>query len=274
MSRSPHPRRLGFTLFQLLVVLAILIILFALLLPALLRVRVTAARAQCANNLKQLGLAMHNCNDAYGKLPPAAGPFPNAQSSPNTFFFYILPFIEQQNLYNTANTGQDFSAWTNAVYSQPVKTYLCPQDDTGGKTNLYDGWLATSSYAANFLVFGDPERNSLEGAARIPATFQDGTSNTIVFAERFQRCAGQPNAWAYSGDSNWTPLFARFSSDKFQINPTDQACDPDLAQGPHPAGLQVSLADGSVRFLGPKLTETTWRAALTPSGGEVLGADW
>ena len=274
MLRSPRPSRLGFTLFQLLLVLAILIILLALMLPALVRVRVAAARSQCANNLKQIALAMHNCNDTYGKLPPAVGSFPAANKLHNTYFFYVLPFIEQANLYNRAQTGDDFSAWTNEVYSQPIKTYLCPQDNTGDKTNQYDGWLATCNYAANYLVFGDPPRNSLEGSPRIPATFLDGTSNTIVFAERLQVCGGQPNSWAYAGASPWTPVFAYYSTDRFQVNPSDQACDPELAQGPHPGGLQVGIADGSVRFLSEKLSETTWYFALTPNGGEVFGADW
>lgn len=274
MPRSTPPSRLGFTLFQLLLVLAILIILLALLLPALVKVRVAAARSQCSNNLKQIVLAMHNMNDTYGKLPPVAGSFPIPGKEHNSIFFYMLPFIEQQNLFNLGNTGPDYSAWTNGIYRYPIKTYHCPQDNTGGKMYLYDGWLATCNYAANFLAFGDPKNNSLEGSARIPASFPDGTSNTIVFAERLQICAGQPNAWAYSGVSPWTPVFGYYSTDRFQVNPSDATCDPSLAQGPHPGGLQVGMCDGSVRLLGPKLTETTWYSALTPNGGEVLGPDW
>jgi type II secretory pathway pseudopilin PulG len=269
-----RPGRPGFTLFQLLVVLAILLILLALLLPAVQKVREAAARSQCANNLKQIILAMHNCNDTYGKLPPAAGDFPAQQGSQGTFFFYVLPFIEQQNLYMAAQTDGKFSVWTNEVYSKPIKVYVCPQDGTGDATNVHDGWLATASYAANYLVFGDPAQNSLQGAPRIPATFPDGTSNTIAFAERFQECHGQPNAWAYPGTSYWTPVFAWLRIDRFQVNPTADNCDPARPQSPHAGGLQVGIADGSVRFVSQKLSETTWKAACTPAGGEVLGSDW
>src|SRR5689334_16527450 len=99
MRLSPRRPRRGLSLFQLLLVLAILLILLALLLPAVQKVREAAARTECANNLKQLALAMHNMNDTYGKLPPAFGGFPQAQNSPNTYFFTSLPFVEQQNLF-------------------------------------------------------------------------------------------------------------------------------------------------------------------------------
>jgi type II secretory pathway pseudopilin PulG len=269
-------RRFGFTLSQLLVLLALLGILFGLLLPAVQKVREAAARTQCANNFKQIALATINCADTYqGKLPPLAGTFPAGSNDQGTCFFHILPFLEQDTLYkNSADESGARSAWINGTYSRTIRTYLCPADRTGTPDFLYQGWLATSSYAANFLVFGDPNSYSMQGSARFPASFTDGTSNTILMAERFQMCNGEPTAWAYDGVSSWAPAFAFTSTGKPQIQPEPKQCDPSVPQSPHPSISQVGMADGSVRALTAQISAQTWWAACTPNGGEVLGSDF
>ncbi|HZT80378.1 MAG TPA: DUF1559 domain-containing protein [Gemmataceae bacterium] len=270
----PPRRRTGFTLFQLLVVLAILAVLLGLLLPAVAKVREAAARAKDSNNMKQIAIAMHNINDTYGKMPPLAGPFPTNDKSMGTFYFYALPFIEQDNLYKKAGDGQGgFYVWNNATYAQVIQVYVSPQDRTALPGGRYQGW-ATTNYALNFQVFGDPAANTLQGSPRIPASFPDGTSNTLVIASRYQVCGDTPCAWGYYGGTLWAPAFAYQSSGKFQTMPPPGQCDPNLPQSLFPGGINVGMADGSVRFVSSQISPLTWWYATVPNDGMPLGADF
>jgi type II secretory pathway pseudopilin PulG len=274
MSPTRPTSRRGFTLFQLLVVLALLALLFGLLLPAVQKVREAAARTQCSNNFKQQALAMHNLNDTYAKLAPLVGPFPQGTPSYGTLYFYMLPFLEQDNLYKNAFDGTGYYVWFNDTWSRSIPTYLCPTDKSAPPGRPFDGWLATGGYAANAQVFGDRKKQSLDGSPSIPATFSDGTSNTIVFSERYQVCNGEPCGWGYPGGTAWAPAFMYLNTGKFQTRPAANRCDPTLAQSPHPAGINAALGDGSVRFVSEKISVQTWWYACTPDGGEVLGPDW
>jgi prepilin-type N-terminal cleavage/methylation domain-containing protein len=179
LNRSVVPRR-AFTLIELLVVIAIIAVLIGLLLPAVQKVREAAMRTQCQNNLKQLGLAMHNFNDSYGQLPPAIGYV--GQTAVGSTHFFLLPFLEQQNLYTLANGN------SANVSGQPVKIFYCPADPSAAGISTsppvihtqYAG-LATTSYAINFLV-------GQFGGRTIVTSMPDGTSNTVMFGERYQYC--------------------------------------------------------------------------------------
>jgi type II secretory pathway pseudopilin PulG len=260
-------RRDGLTLISLLVVLAILAMLLALLLPAVVRVRMAASQSQSINNLKQLALALHSVQDTHRKLPPVVGNFPaQTKEKRGTLFFHILPFIEQDNVYRLAQGD----VTTNGTYAARIPTFENPQDKSAPPDGLYKGFLATTSYAANWMVF----RHTDGGTASIPRTFRDGTSNTMVFAERYQMCNGNPCAWGYSSLYYWAPMFAYYSKGKFQSAPTQEACDPALAQSTNAFGIQVALGDGSVRTVLDQISPQTWWYATDPSDGMVLGPDW
>jgi type II secretory pathway pseudopilin PulG len=264
---SPVHRRNGLTLISLLVVLALLAMLLALLLPAVSRVRSSANRAQSINNLRQLALALHNINATYKKLPPVVGNFPaNTNEKRGTLFFHMLPFVEQDNVYRLAQGD----VTTNGSYAVRIPSFESPDDKTAPPDGLYKGFLATTSYAANWMVF----RHADGGTASIPRTFRDGTSNTLVLAERYQMCHGNPCAWGYSSLYYWAPMFAYYSKGKFQRTPSQDTCDPALTQSTDPTGIRVALGDGSARTVFDQISPQTWWYATDPSDGMALGSDW
>ncbi len=212
MHLAPRVRR-GFTLIELLVVIAIIAILIGLLVPAVQKVRVAAVRLQSRNNLKQLGLAMHDAHDTYGKTPPMFGYYGGGTSGPaGTVFYHILPYLEQDNLYRMGPDGSR---------SSPLKVLQHPGDPSYGTgtftltASMPAWWAATgtanpippwanpanttwglSSYSANWQVYGDYGIKLTDIA--------DGTSNTILFNEKFavsSRPVGNPlsgaNLWGY-----------------------------------------------------------------------------
>jgi prepilin-type N-terminal cleavage/methylation domain-containing protein len=317
--------RRGFTLIELLVVIAIIGILIALLLPAVQKVRSAAERLRCKNNLKQIGVATHNLHDAYQVLPPlcvmrANNPGPNMSSSllmvegpykgaiGYTVFDWLLPFVEQDNLYNRANRDvntevvADRPAGFRRLYQQPVKIYRCPSepqpagpngDGMGStRTGRQDLW-AIGNYSANYLVFGNHEIRSTEGAARMPASIPDGLSNTIFYTERYGTCglSGDPdssstwgNLWSDS-NTTWRPQFCMNGPNPptgrydgclmFQVAPNwITGCDTRRAQSPHQEGIHVCLGDGSVRMVPGSMSEIIWQYACDPKDGNPLGSDW
>lgn len=260
MTRHRTSARAALTAIQLLVVLAVLLILLALLVPAVQRVREAAMRTQSMNNMKQMGLAMHGYHDTYKGLPPAIGETANKTGSAH---FFILPFIEQAPLFQSATDA----VWDNEVWSKPVVVYLDPRDTSAPPGNVYEGWLATTSYPVNWMVTGDgnPRKTLVQ--------ITDGTSNTLMSAQRYQMCNGTPTAWGYPGQYTWAPMFAYYDQSLFQPSPVQADCDPKRPQAISNVML-VGMCDGSVRAVNPQLSAVTWANLCDPNDGNVIGNDF
>jgi prepilin-type N-terminal cleavage/methylation domain-containing protein/prepilin-type processing-associated H-X9-DG protein len=145
-------QRRAFTLIELLVVIAIIGILIALLLPAVQKIREAAARMQCTNNLKQIGLAVHNYHDSFNFVPPGyIDGNANPTSTPDNdvgpgwgWAALLLPYVEQQNLFNQINLKQGIVVGSNAAAAQtPLKIYQCPSDPYQQNFPVYDSTFST-----------------------------------------------------------------------------------------------------------------------------------
>jgi prepilin-type N-terminal cleavage/methylation domain-containing protein len=289
----------GFTLIELLVVIAIIAILIGLLLPAVQKVREAAARMQCSNNLKQIGIALHNYHSTYGKMPPMSrldtsrtGGFPgDPQGERGNLWIYILPYIEQDNIYKLSDLQSprnpsidDASHAPQALGSHVIKTYLCPSDANNDPPETWtNGWVV-SNYVANHDAFHNPRDGGVMSnwdsgqksyQARLQATYKDGTSNTLGVTEAYARCGSTGTLWAHECVvPDWHAMFndwtARGVNSIFQVQPTLEQCDNHRPQSIHTSGIQALMMDGSVRNINNSVAPTAWAAALTPAGGENI----
>ncbi|SFI53161.1 DUF1559 domain-containing protein [Planctomicrobium piriforme] len=221
-ARNTHrgPRSTGFTLIELLVVIAIIAILIALLLPAVQQAREAARRSQCKNNLKQIGLALHNYHDAYNLFPPGfVAQYGNqtandatdpVQSQGNwSWGAFILPMIDQGALYNSMNVGPDgcsfamANATTLALMARPMQAFRCPSDVNTGRTTFQfrtpaNAVVSPSPAISNYVAAShatDIFRNATGTNVNLLGMFYmnsntkfsdmlDGSSNTIAVGER------------------------------------------------------------------------------------------
>jgi prepilin-type N-terminal cleavage/methylation domain-containing protein len=288
--------RAGFTLIELLVVIAIITILIGLLLPAIQKVRDAAARAESQNNLKQMGLAINNIAATYdGLLPPSFGLFPPPTGVAGPIFVHMLPYIEQQNLYNNG-----FASWQTT----PVKIYIAPADPTNNPTNAYTSYASNGLVFQNILAAGSSSGEAGEPfiyvgtPAMLPATFADGTSNTVIFMERYAQASffGIPRQHSWSSFDTWVSPMGNGPATKtaytattytsgtvtcgttgygFQIAPGSaaNACEGQ-PQGCSTGAMMVGLADGSARAVTSGTSANTWFLACNPQDGYPLPSDW
>jgi prepilin-type N-terminal cleavage/methylation domain-containing protein len=245
-SRRDRP---AFTLIELLVVIAIIAVLIGLLLPAVQKVRQAAARMQSSNNLKQMGLAVHNISSpTNANLPPAMGSY--AGSLKASLFYHILPYIEQDNIYKTYQAAPD----QGVPDATPIKTFIASADPSNPGTDTH------TSYSSNAAVLGN-----LDGGS-VTLTFLTqgkGTSQTILFMERFASTgpsAAQNHRWPHV-NVNGNNLYladqtaaVNFPNPIFGATPATVGVDATA----HSFGpvLQVGMADGSVRSVSQSVTGT------------------
>lgn len=342
--------RSAFTLIELLVVIAIIAILIALLLPAVQQAREAARRSQCKNNLKQIGLAMHNYLDTFGTFPIGSlyglsTAFPPYGSNLTTWNVRLLPYIEQTTLYNNVNfdVHPGNTAANNAVAQTELPAYRCPSDSNGrgscgsgfdqyGPTN-YVGCVGGGSgtdddarggggsgTAPPFTVPGGnstwyacPQNNDTQrgifsaNSFTKLASITDGTSNTALVSEclvgvpRYHQTspAGDTNctpsglsgatrrtnsgyswmfgrtnpAWYFS--AMYTPNFRRAAT-ATEVDGIYDCSNNDIggayvARSKHTGGVQVTLADGSVRFVSDNINRQTWRDVGNRKDGNPVG---
>jgi len=284
-------RQRGFTLIELLVVIAIIAILIGLLLPAVQKVREAAARMSCSNNLRQMGLAVHNYASANSeRLPPMYTTTAGTQYG--SLHFFLLPYVEQDNLYRLCGNN---SANQRGVV---VKTFLCPSDASQGRisNDTFNGYASTS-YAGNVSVFTSGNGAIDNKPSSLQAQMPDGTSNTVIFAERYKECSPSsgghteptwaahpwttPNGnWAIAG-FGWTSsgvqggYYPDYNQGvPFQTSPAASACNWYVLQGAHSSAMIIALGDGSVRNVNPGISTTTWSYACNPRDGNVLPGNW
>jgi prepilin-type N-terminal cleavage/methylation domain-containing protein len=282
-----HPRR-GFSLIELIVVIAMLLFLAGLLLPAVQNLRQAGYKAETINNLKQICLAIHNVNDTYRRLPPACDKFANFKFEAPVHV-YLFPFIEQVALYK----AYDEAGGKGEPAEVLIGVYRAGED--GSATG--DKLKGVQNYAANLRVFADsgmktdynknmPALKAVEpGSARIPATFTDGTANTIVFATKIASCGEGGSKFAADPSSKFAAFFGQNAAQKqahasddaatYQLQPEAKDCktSPLMAQA-FAKTLLIGLADGSIRGIDPKMSAETWNRALCPRDGMPLGDDW
>lgn len=292
-------RRRGFTLIELLVVIAIIAILIALLLPAVQQAREAARRTQCRNNLKQIGIALHNYHDVNSTLPPGWIGVDSGQpdvEGDNAFAWamMILPAMDQGPLFQKFNTHVGVLDPTNApLLETSLPAFRCPSDAYEDSWEMNDEatgnplvQLASANYVGNWGSGTVLEIDDCEGLAsgqrcfdtgpfshnsRIRfRDFKDGLSNTYVTGERrsdpqmdwYATWAGAPPG----GEETWARILGVADH-----TPNHPAAHMEDFSSWHTGGAQMLFGDGAVRFISENINHATWQSLSTYLGGETAG---
>ncbi len=341
--------RRAFTLIELLVVIAIIAVLISLLLPAVQSAREAARRMQCPNNLKQIGLALHNYENTIGALPPCllwcfsgydgtltSGPTNAIQTykSEWSVIARISPFLEQGTVYSAINFDMTYDDPQNLTASEISLAVLnCPSDPDAGPLpdgkGGYEGTMSYGNLEGDWFVWfypGPQNRSAFSpNYSRRFAQFTDGLSNSMVYGEsqishyQLRSCSSNGGMTPYSfPDPAQSPALIqsmappvcsvkeaahqKWANGKVFFNGVTTALTPNTkvllpgdpnsydlvthdenqggatfaaltADSYHPGGVNVLMADGSVRFVKDSINGQAWRALGTIAGGEVISAD-
>ena len=294
MRQHPDVRVRGFTLIELLVVIAIMAILVSLLLPAVQQAREAARRTQCKNNLKQIGLAVHNYHDTYTVLPNSEVGGTGSLSKASAFVS-ILPYLEQTNIFTLYNSSLGNSDPMNmAAVKQFIPAYLCPTAplrrtipisgcDANDRAPGTYAFCTGSGDPWGSFVAGTPHNGAIVNPASGKTSMRDitdGTSNTLLAGEAAWNipdylftsgpCAGQVR-WGFTYWSSPYPLATAFTT-MAPFNPKKGGSAVlSRFRSEHIGGVHFTLVDGSVRFVSENISQTILDATGTRGGGEVFG---
>jgi prepilin-type N-terminal cleavage/methylation domain-containing protein len=303
--------RNGFTLIELLVVIAIIAVLVAILLPAVQQAREAARASQCRNNLKQIGIALHNYLETTGGFIPrgvnhSTGPAcccvtDNGQVG-HTIHTMLLPYVDQGGLYNKIDLGVNASNTANsAIWSTRVPAFICPSailppvPASGVQPHSYPaagtnhgyglcgrhGSAATNGIFASQWGLIDESTNSMAAQSMTINKVKDGLSNTMAFSEFAYGMKGALPATHPYGQSWFQPYYG-FTEYSVMVNATPNS--PAITYSTthnwgtvrsyHVGGVHGLMMDGGVKFVSDSIAGTVWVAVNTPVGGELFNNDF
>ena len=302
-TKKTDPRR-GFTLIELLVVIAIIAVLIALLLPAVQQAREAARRTQCKNNMKQLGLALHNYHDVYQTFPSGWIAVTNRRHDAHEglngagWGTMLLPYLDQTPLYQKFDSDYAINDPINTPFIDNVlPAWQCPSDPKPDRWQIEEegspGTVLAELPTANYVgSFGTDELDGCENASGMPPVtssgqcvsdgvfyhnsrvklrdITDGTTNTFMVGERrTDAVQGWFSTWP-GMVAEGEEAFQRILGSADHV-PNDPVGHLDDFSSHHVGGAQFTLGDGSVRFISENIDHGLYRSLATIQGGEIVG---